>query len=64
MTQTEKRVIIGFADNDMNLSKTARVLHYHPNSLRYHFPRITEKYNLNPLKFYDLIKLVEMARGE
>ena len=63
MTQSEKRVIIGYADNDMNLSRTARSIHYHPNTIRDYFPRIAKKYGLNPKKFYDLVKLVEMAKG-
>lgn len=63
MTDSEKRVILGFAENDMNAFKTARNLNYHPNTILYYFEKITDRYGLNPKKFYDLIKLVEMAKG-
>lgn len=64
MTQSEKRIIIGYAENDMNLSRTARNIRYHPNTIRDYFPRIAKKYGLNPKKFYDLVELVEMAKGD
>jgi sugar diacid utilization regulator len=64
MTDSEKRIILGYAENDMNLSKTARATHYHPNTIRDYFPRIAKKYGLDPKKFYDLVELVEMAKGE
>lgn len=63
MTRAEKSVILGYAENDMNLAKTARNINYHRNTIEYHFQRIIKKYGLNPHKFYDLIELVEMAKG-
>lgn len=62
MNEAEKNVILAFADNNMDLSKTARVAHYHRNTIYYHFKRIKKKYNLDALKFYNLVELVKMAK--
>ena len=63
MTDVEKSIILAFADNNMDFSKTARSAHYHRNSIYYQMHRIMKKYKLNPQKFYDLIELVKMAKG-
>lgn len=63
MTDVEKNIVLSYAENDMNETKTARAIHYHRNTIEYHFKKITEKYGLNPHKFYDLIKLIKMAKG-
>ena len=63
MTELEKNVILIYADNNMDISKTARAAKYHRNSIVYWLEKIKEKYGLNPRNFYDLIRLVEMAKG-
>ena len=63
MTEIEKTVILAFAENDMNLSKTAIATHYDRNTIYYRLCCIRKKYGLNPKKFYDLIELVKMAKG-
>ena len=62
MTEREKEIVLALARNDMNVSKTAKDLHFHRNNMTYHIERITKKYNLDPRKFYDLIKLIESAK--
>ena len=63
MTEREKEIVLALARNDMNVSKTAKDLHFHRNNMTYHIEHITKKYNLDPRKFYDLIQLIEAARG-
>ena len=60
LTDMDLKILIAFADNDMNLSKTGRQIYMHRNSIDYHLQRIEEKTGLNPLKFYDLVKLLKI----
>lgn len=61
MKDSEKEFILSYAKNNMNLSETAKELHYHYNSVYYKSNNIAQKYSLNPNNFYDLIELVKMA---
>lgn len=63
MTSKERYIIFAYARNDMNALKTAKNISCHRNAVEYHLVKIEEKYGLNPKKFYDLVKLVEMAKG-
>ena len=63
MNELEKNIVLSYAENNMDVSKTARATHYHRNTMEYHLKRIAEKYGLNPRKFYDLIDLVDVAKG-
>jgi carbohydrate diacid regulator len=62
MNSKEKEMILALAEHDMNISKTADGLYYHRNTITYRLNKIKEKYFLDPTNFYDLIKLVEMAK--
>lgn len=55
-------VVIALAENDMVVSRTANALHYRYNSVQYHIKTITEKTGLNPLCFFDLVRLYAMAK--
>jgi DNA-binding PucR family transcriptional regulator len=46
----------------MNVSKTARKLYIHRNTVMFHFDKVKEKTGLDPRNFYDLIALVKMAK--
>lgn len=61
MTNTQKNVIISLAENDMRVSSVAEHLNYHRNTIIFHIKRINELYGLNPLRFYDLIQLLDMC---
>ena len=61
LSQLQKEVIIAFADNSMNASETARSMYIHRNTIAYHFEKIKQQTNLDPLNFYDLVELVKMA---
>lgn len=60
MTDEEKNIILCYAENDMNVSKAAEKMHYHRNTILYRFTKIHRKTGLNPQRFYDLCRLVEM----
>ena len=62
MNIKEKEMILALAEHDMNISKAADSLYYHRNTITYRLNKIKEKYFLDPTNFYDLIKLVEMAK--
>lgn len=61
MSEFQIKIIKAFADCGMNVSKAARRLKYHRNSIMYHFERIEDATGFNPRNFYDLVKLMRMA---
>lgn len=58
----KKEIILALAECNMSANEAARVKHYHRNTVVYHCEQIRKKTGLNPRNFYDLIKLVEMAK--
>ena len=62
MNEMDVLVILGLAEHDMNLSKAAKLLFVHRNTMVYHINRVKRITGLNPMKFYDLCKLVKMAK--
>ncbi len=58
--ELRRRILKSMADNDLNASKVARVLHYHRNTIEFHCAGILEDTGLNPKCFYDMIKLLQM----
>jgi carbohydrate diacid regulator len=62
MLDDKKREIVrAFADCNMNVSATAKKLYLHRNTVVYHLEHIHRQTGLNPLNFYDLIKLLEIV---
>lgn len=61
MTDKEKEIIKTLADCNMNVHKTARVMNYHRNTIIYHLLKIKNKTGLEPLNFYDLVKLLNIG---
>ena len=59
MNETDKEILIAFAECNMNVCETARELMYHRNNVDYHLKRIEEKADLNPKCFFDLVKLLQ-----
>lgn len=64
MTEKQRQVILAMADNDMRVFRAAKSLHRNHNGLYGHFDRIYEETGLDARNFYDLVKLVEMAKEE
>lgn len=63
MTDKDKEVILALANFNMDVAKTSRAIYAHYNTIRYHVRRIKEETGLNPMNFYDLHKLVGIARS-
>lgn len=55
-------IIIALADNDLSITKTSIALYVHSGTVRYHLKKVRESTGLNPLKFYDLCKLLPVAK--
>lgn len=64
LSEERCEIIISLADNNMNINKTARLLYMHRNTVEYHINRIKEITGKNPRNFYDLHRLVLMAKTE
>lgn len=64
LSAVHKAVILSMAKNDMRLSDVAVELHYHRNTIEYHCEILKRLYGLNPKRFYDLCKLVEMVKED
>lgn len=64
MNETDKEIILAFAENNMNVCETARKSVYHRNSIDYHLRNIKHKTGLDPKRFYDLVELVRQVKGE
>lgn len=58
----QKQLVLGLAECDMNTSETARKLYYTWHGIVYQIGKVKRKIGLNPRNFYDLCKLVEMAK--
>ena len=61
MTDKEKEIILRMCEYDMNVSQVSRVMGLHRNSVEWHIGVIKRKTKLDALRFYDLVKLREMA---
>ena len=58
LTDQNIKCVLGFAENNMKASETARSMYFTRNSVIYHLNQVKEKTGLNPYNFYDLMKLV------
>ena len=58
------RVILTLAKNNMRATETAHELGKHRNGILYRVEKIKRITGLDPTVFYDLCKLVEMAKKE
>ena len=63
MTEMQAVVVIAFADNNMNMQATARQLYYHRNTVVYNIAKVREQTGKDPMNFYDLCKLLPIARS-
>lgn len=62
LSDKQKTVVVAMADCDMNEAEVGRIMHYRRNTIDYHCEQIFAKTGLNPKKFYDLVKLVELVK--
>ena len=61
MTRQQAKIILAYAENDMELKSTGKQLYMTDASIAYHLKQINEKMGWNPRKFYDLCYLVGVA---
>lgn len=64
MNDHEKEIILALAKCNMNVSEAARETYQHRNTVIYHIGQIKRKTGFDPYSFYDLSKLVEIAKEE
>lgn len=62
MNPKEKEIIKNLCDYDMNVSQVSRVMGLHRNTVMWHIEVIKRKTKLDPMRFYDLVKLREMVK--
>lgn len=63
LSEKQIEIVRAMADYDMNISEIARQIYVARNDVEYHVAQIHKKTGLNPKRFYDLIKLVELYGG-
>lgn len=59
-----EETILLMAKKDMNVSAVARKAYVGRSTMSYRIEEVKKHYGLDPLKFYDLCKLVEMVKGD
>jgi sugar diacid utilization regulator len=64
LDEVDYRVILALAENNMRATETACVMHRNRNGILYRIGKIKRITGLDPMNFYDLCKLVEMARKD
>jgi sugar diacid utilization regulator len=64
LDEWDYRVILAFAKNNMRATETSYELGRHRNGIIYRIGKIKRITGLDPMNFYDLCKLVEIARKE
>lgn len=62
LTTYEAQIILKLADCNMSVSETARQMFMHRNTIVYHAEKIKRNTGKDPLNFYDLHELVQIAR--
>ena len=62
LTDLDWEIIFGLADNDLKVATTAKKLFMCRGSIEYHIHKIFRKTGLDPRKFHDMVKLLEIER--
>lgn len=63
LSDLEKQIILAMAENDLNVSYTAKTINRSRNGLNYHLDKIKRKTGLCTTCFYDMIELLSMAKS-
>jgi carbohydrate diacid regulator len=64
LDELDFRLILSLAENNMRATETSYALYVHRGTVMYRIAKIKALTGLDPQKFYDLCKLVEMAKKE
>ena len=62
MTPTRCKVVLAMADNRMRVTEAAKALYMNHTTVLYHIKLIKAITGKDPMNFYDLIDLVELAK--
>lgn len=63
LTEPQARIILALAVNNINVSATAKALHYDRTTVDYRLLQIRRRTGLNPKNFYDLQTLEKIAHA-
>lgn len=61
MTEQQLEIVKSLADCNMNVQKVANVMNYHRNTIIYHLQKVKKDTGLDPMNFYDLVKLLDLG---
>ena len=64
MDEKQKKVLLALAACSLNVSAVSRKLYMHRNTVEYQVEKIKQETGLDPLNFYQLVKLLRMAGGD
>jgi predicted nucleic acid-binding Zn ribbon protein len=64
MREMEKEIIRNMCQYNLKVSRVAKAMFVHRNTVMYHIAEIKEKYHLDPRSYYDLVKLSDIAEGK
>ena len=64
MTDRQREIVLALAGCKMNASEAGKKIFLHRNTVLYHGEQIKLSTGLDPFDFYDLCKLLEMAKEE
>ena len=63
MTETQAKVIKAMAENQLNMSRTAKAMHYHRTSIYKHVIRVLNQTGKDMRDFYDMAQLLREAEA-
>ena len=63
MTETQAKVVKAMAENQLNMSRTAKALHYHRTAIYKHVIRVLDETGKDMRDFYDMNQLLREAEA-
>lgn len=63
MTETQAKVVKAMAENQLNMSRTAKALHYHRTAIYKHVIRVLDQTGKDMRDFYDMAQLLMEAEA-
>ena len=61
MTETQAKVVKAMAENQLNMTRAAKALHYHKTNIYKHVIRVLDETGKDMRDFYDMIHLLREA---
>ena len=63
MTETQEKVVKAMAENQLNMSRAAKALHYHRTAIYKHVIRVLNQTGKDMRDFYDMAQLLREAEA-